>query len=79
MALAHLVVARLKLGGYTLLDTQFVTPHLASLGAIEISRAAYRRQLDAALRLEGVFLRADKEGPLDGPRVLAALKSGQAA
>ena len=43
------LVARLRAGGFTLLDTQFVTDHLASLGAVEISRAEYRRRLSAAL------------------------------
>lgn len=47
VALAYLV-ARLKVGGYTLLDCQFITPHLASLGAIEISRASYMSLLGAA-------------------------------
>lgn len=47
VALVHLV-ARLQAGGYTLLDTQFVTAHLARFGAITISRAAYQEQLDAA-------------------------------
>jgi leucyl/phenylalanyl-tRNA---protein transferase len=48
VALVHLV-ARLKLGGYTLLDTQFVTEHLERFGAIEIGRAAYHKLLDAAI------------------------------
>ncbi len=48
MALAYLV-DRLQLGGFTLFDTQFITPHLASLGAIEISRDAYRKQLAIAI------------------------------
>jgi leucyl/phenylalanyl-tRNA--protein transferase len=48
IALAHLV-ARLRFGGYKLLDCQFITDHLASLGAIEIGRADYRALLDAAL------------------------------
>jgi leucyl/phenylalanyl-tRNA--protein transferase len=43
-------VDRLAAGGFTLFDTQFLTPHLASLGAVEIPRAAYHRRLDAALR-----------------------------
>jgi leucyl/phenylalanyl-tRNA--protein transferase len=51
VALVHLV-ARLKLGGFNLCDTQFVTRHLAQFGAIEIPRAAYRRRLAAALRTE---------------------------
>jgi len=48
LGLAHLV-ARLRAGGFALFDTQFLTPHLASLGAVEIPRAAYHRQLTAAL------------------------------
>ncbi len=54
VALVHLV-ARLKLGGFRLLDTQFVTEHLASLGALEISRSEYRRRLGAALAAEAQF------------------------
>ena len=54
VALVHLV-ARLRLGGYRLLDTQFLTPHLASLGAVEISRGEYRRRLASALALSAVF------------------------
>lgn len=54
VALAHLI-ARLRAGGFRLFDTQFLTPHLASLGAQEISRAAYHRQLQAALRLTAEF------------------------
>jgi leucyl/phenylalanyl-tRNA---protein transferase len=49
IALAWLV-HRLRAGGFTLFDTQFLTPHLASLGAVEISRAEYHRQLGRALR-----------------------------
>ena len=48
VAMASLV-ARLRRGGYTLLDCQFITDHLASLGAIEIGRADYRALLDEAL------------------------------
>lgn len=56
VALVHLV-ARLRLGGYRLLDTQFVTPHLAQFGVIEISRARYHRLLAQALRQRAVFVR----------------------
>jgi leucyl/phenylalanyl-tRNA--protein transferase len=45
------LVARLKLGGYALLDCQFITDHLASLGAIEVSAKAYSALLDDALEL----------------------------
>jgi leucyl/phenylalanyl-tRNA--protein transferase len=48
IALAWLV-HRLRAGGFLLFDTQFLTPHLASLGAVEIARAEYRRRLEAAL------------------------------
>jgi leucyl/phenylalanyl-tRNA--protein transferase len=48
VALAHLV-ARLRAGGFDLLDCQFQTPHLKSLGAIEITKADYSGRLGAAL------------------------------
>lgn len=48
VALAWLV-ARLRVGGFRLLDCQFITDHLASLGAVEIGRQAYVGLLDAAL------------------------------
>ncbi len=48
IALAH-AVDRLRAGGFTLFDTQFLTPHLASLGVVEIPRADYHRRLAAAL------------------------------
>lgn len=56
VALVHLV-ARLRLGGYQLLDTQFVTPHLARFGAIEIPRAEYRRRLGVAIASPAQFPR----------------------
>src|SRR6476620_1463598 len=48
IALVYLI-ARLKYGGFTLLDTQFVTGHLARFGAIEVSREEFQRLLEAAL------------------------------
>lgn len=54
VALAYLV-DRLRRGGYQLFDTQFLTPHLASLGAIEIPRAQYHRLLAAALAQSASF------------------------
>lgn len=50
IALAYLV-DRLREAGFTLFDTQFLTPHLASLGAVEIPRADYHRRLHAALAI----------------------------
>jgi leucyl/phenylalanyl-tRNA--protein transferase len=57
VALVHLV-ARLRLGGFVLLDTQFVTEHLAQFGAVEIPRAEYRRRLSHALGVPAEFLAA---------------------
>lgn len=69
------LAARLKLGGYRLLDTQFLTPHLAQFGGIEISRARYHLLLAEALRYRAVFPR-DLPGDL-GPD--GAAGSGGAA
>ena len=55
LALIHLV-NRLNTGGYALLDTQFLTEHLASLGAIEITRDEYHAKLEKALAGNGVFM-----------------------
>lgn len=54
VALVHLV-ARLRSGGYRLLDVQFVTAHLKRFGAIEIPRADYRDLLASALNVDGDF------------------------
>lgn len=54
VALAYLV-DRLVLGGFTLFDTQFITDHLASLGAVEIPRATYQGLLADAITTEASF------------------------
>ena len=54
LALAHLV-ARLRAGGYRLLDTQFVTDHLRQFGAIEIPRLRYREMLERAIHQPADF------------------------
>ncbi len=54
VALVHLV-ARLRLGGYALLDTQFLTEHLKSFGAIEISGREYLERLERAMGVDGTF------------------------
>ena len=56
VALVHLV-ARLRAGGYTLLDTQFTTPHLKQFGAIDIDRDRYQELLDAAIDRDADFFR----------------------
>ena len=48
IALVYLV-ARLKAGGFTLLDTQFTTPHLEALGGRTVTKARYHDLLDRAL------------------------------
>ena len=55
VALVHLV-ARLRLGGFRLLDTQFVTDHLAQFGAEEIPRETYKQLLAAAVDIPAVWL-----------------------
>ncbi|MFY9893144.1 MAG: leucyl/phenylalanyl-tRNA--protein transferase [Xanthobacteraceae bacterium] len=72
VALVHLV-ARLKAGRYRLLDTQFVTEHLRTFGAIEVSRPAYHKLLDAALVGEGDFGALALDRPVSGSVVLARL------
>ena len=57
VALVHLV-ALLKASGFTLLDVQFVTPHLARFGAVEIHRSGYRQLLADALDKSASFQRA---------------------
>ncbi len=64
VALVHLV-ARLKAGGYGLLDTQFVTQHLSRFGALEIGRDEYRQQLNAAMTLPARFYCELPEGALE--------------
>lgn len=54
VALAYLV-DRLRSGGFRLFDTQFITPHLASLGVIEIPRVVYRKMLKEAVSLTADF------------------------
>ncbi len=54
VALVHLV-ARLKLGGFRLLDTQFLTRHLEQFGAVELPRPEYRRMLADALAVSARF------------------------
>jgi leucyl/phenylalanyl-tRNA---protein transferase len=55
VALVHLV-ARLRCGGFTLLDAQFLTSHLAQFGAVPIPRNEYLGLLDAALAKSADFL-----------------------
>jgi leucyl/phenylalanyl-tRNA--protein transferase len=69
VALVHLV-ARLRKSGYLLLDTQFVTEHLAQFGVVELPRAGYRQRLSAALDATASF-----EGELSQSELDAFLQS----
>ena len=74
IALVHLV-ARLALGGFRLLDTQFVTAHLAQFGAIEIPRDSYRAELVAAVEVPANWLAAPDPARLEAAiRALAATR-----
>jgi len=76
VALVHLM-ARLKRGGFTLVDTQFLTPHLVQFGAIEIPRDDYVRLLDDALAGKAKFSGwpGDRAGQ-SGEDALSALEEG---
>ncbi len=52
----HALVTRLLVRGFSLLDTQWLTPHLLTFGAMEISRAEYQRRLGRALEKECRFI-----------------------
>ena len=86
-ALAALV-ARLRFGGFTLLDTQFITAHLAGFGATEVSARVYRTQLASALGVSAGFFALDGlddgtaasarpattvSGPVSGKRIVQLL------
>lgn len=70
VALVHLV-ARLRAGGYRLLDTQFVTDHLRQFGAFEVPRRAYHRLLAHALVGEADFAALPLDRPIAGATALA--------
>jgi len=59
------LVARLRVGGYRLLDTQFTTEHLESLGALEIPRKDYKSHLSEAIGTAAKFHKLDSTTPAD--------------
>ncbi|WP_281649443.1 leucyl/phenylalanyl-tRNA--protein transferase [Novacetimonas hansenii] len=67
VALVHLM-ARLRVGGYGLLDTQFGTSHLATFGGLEIPAAHYKRQLGHAIAMQASWPGVDH-----GPEIAAAM------
>jgi leucyl/phenylalanyl-tRNA---protein transferase len=78
VALVHLV-ARLIAGGFVLLDTQFVTEHLRTFGAMEVSRRRYRAQLDKAVIGVADFARLPTDRPVSGAEVLGIVASREPA
>jgi leucyl/phenylalanyl-tRNA--protein transferase len=75
IALVHLA-GRLIAGGFTLLDTQFVTDHLRQFGTVEIDREAFHRELDGALRQTADFLRLAIDA--SGEAILDIIEQAQA-
>ena len=73
IALVHLV-ARLRAGGYRLLDTQYVTDHLKSFGAVEVGKRRYHRLLEDALSGEADFAALPTDRPLRGDEALAIIR-----
>src|SRR5471032_3118471 len=69
IALVHLV-ARLRAGGYRLLDTQYVTDHLKTFGAVEVAKRRYHKMLEEAIAGDGNFAALALERPLRGDEAL---------
>ena len=78
IALVHLI-ARLIHGGFTLLDTQFVTEHLKQFGTVEVEKADFHRLLDAAVERVADFKRLPGDAPpVEVLDIIAAARSGKA-
>ena len=77
VALVHLV-ARLRVSGFRLLDTQFVTAHLAQFGAVEIPRDEYKIRLAEGLAAPARWSSASDPAAIDAEiRALAARSGGK--
>ena len=70
---AVILVARLHRGAFKLLDTQFVTEHLAQFGAVEVPRRIYKRLLRDAVDLSAEWYVWPPERRVTGAEALAAL------
>lgn len=73
IALVHLI-ARLKAGGFTLCDTQYVTDHLRTFGAVEVSKKRYHKLLEEALIGQADFRALPVDRPVSGAEALAILE-----
>jgi leucyl/phenylalanyl-tRNA--protein transferase len=76
VALVHLV-ARLRHGGFTLLDTQFVTEHLAQFGAVEIPRREYKTLLRNAIDRHSNWYAWPRSQIVPGRLALETLERGR--
>ena len=76
IALVHLV-ARLKVGGYRLLDTQYVTEHLRTFGAVEIPKRRYHRLLEEALHGDADFAALPVTRTVSGEEALSILRKSE--
>jgi len=73
IALVHLV-ARLRAGGYRLLDTQYVTEHLKTFGAVDVQKRRYHRLLEDAIVGQGDFAALSTERAVSGEEALAIIR-----
>jgi leucyl/phenylalanyl-tRNA--protein transferase len=73
IALVHLV-ARLRAGGFRLCDTQYVTEHLKTFGAVDVSRTRYHKMLGEALAGDADFCALPTDRPVSGQEALAQLE-----
>ncbi len=72
IALVHLI-ARLRAGGFKLCDTQYVTPHLKTFGAVDVPKKRYHRMLEEALAGDADFAALPVDRPITGAEALAQL------
>jgi leucyl/phenylalanyl-tRNA--protein transferase len=73
IALVHLV-ARLRAGHYRLLDTQYVTAHLKTFGAVEVPKRRYHKMLEDAIVGEADFAALAVQRPVSGAEALANIR-----
>ena len=73
IALVHLI-ARLRAGGFKLCDTQYVTDHLKTFGAVDVPKKRYHRMLEEALTGDADFSALPTDRLISGAEALAQLK-----
>jgi leucyl/phenylalanyl-tRNA--protein transferase len=67
------LVARLRAGGFRLLDTQYVTEHLKKFGAVEIAKRRYHKMLEDAVAAHADFAALPLDRPVSGEEALAQI------